>query len=214
MKALVPQREESARILVGRRYSRFVALAKRLLPVMAVTLLLLVVAWPRIESTLLSLRLQLPRLDVTEARDLQMVAARYSGVDRENNPFIVTADVARQKPKLDDLITLERPKGDLTMQSGSWLELSADTGFYQPQPQLLDLYGNVALFQDKGNEFHSTSAHVDMAAGTAEGDAPVTGQGPFGNVTAQGFRMLDRGGTIIFTGRATLEMQPRERQTE
>ena len=212
MKAAAPQPREAARILVGRRYSRFVAFAKRLLPAAAVALLLLVAAWPRFEGTLLNLRLQLPRLDLTEARDLQMVAARYSGVDRDNNPFIVTADVARQKPKLDDLVTLERPKGDLTTQGGSWLELSADTGFYQPQPQLLDLFGNVALFQDKGNEFHSTSAHVDMAAGTAEGDDPVTGQGPFGNVTAQGFRMLDRGGTIIFTGRATLEMQPRAGQ--
>lgn len=162
----------------------------------------------------MSLRLPLPRLDVSEARDLQMVAARYTGVDRDNNPFVVTADVARQKPKLDDLITLERLKGDLTTAGGSWLELSADNGFYQPQPQLLDLYGNVALFQDKGNEFHSSSAHVDMAAGTAEGDDPIIGQGPFGNIAAQGFRMLDRGGTIVFTGRATLEMLPHERREQ
>src|SRR6185312_2078985 len=110
------------------------------------------------------------------------------------------ADVARQKPKLDGLITLERPKGDLTTASGSWLELSASTGLYQPQPQLLDLFGEVGLYQDKGNEFHSATAHVDMAAGTAEGDDPITGQGPFGNVTAEGFRILDRGDTIIFTG--------------
>ena len=107
-----------------------------------------------------------------------MVAARYTGLDRENRPFVVTAEVARQKPELDDLITLERPKGDLTTASGNWLELTADTGLYQPQPQLLDLFGNVALFQDKGNEFHSDSAHVDMGAGTAEGDDPVDRPGP------------------------------------
>ena len=94
-------------------------------------------------------------------------------------------------------------QGRLTTTGGNWLELSADTGLYQPQPQLLDLFGNVALFQDKGNEFHSSSAHIDMDAGTAEGDDPVTGQGPFGNVAAQGFRILDRGDTIIFTGHTT-----------
>ena len=117
--------------------------------------------------------------------------------------------IARQKPNLDDLITLERPKGDLTTQGGGWLELSGDTGFYQPQPQLLDLFGNVSLFQEKGNEFHSTSAHLDMNAGTAESDDPVTGQGPFGNITAQGFRILDRGATILFTGHARLDMAAR-----
>ena len=48
-----------------------------------------------------------------------------------------------------------------------------------------------------------------MAAGTAEGDDPVTGQGPFGNVTAEGFRILDRGDTIVFKGRTKLEIRPR-----
>ena len=195
--------------LAARRYSRFVHLAKRALPALALGLLLLVAAWPRVEGVFESVRLHVPRIDLSDASDLHMVKARYTGIDRENRPFVITADIARQKPNLDDLITLERPKGDLTTQSGGWLELSGDTGFYQPQPQLLDLFGNVALFQEKGNEFHSTSAHLDMNAGTAESDDPVTGQGPFGNITAQGFRILDRGATILFTGHARLDMAAR-----
>ena len=153
------------------------------------------------------------RLDISAARDLNMVAARFTGVDRQDRPFVVTAEIARQKPKLDDLVSLDRPKGDLTTASGGWLELSGDTGFYQPQPQLLDLFGNVALFQDKGNEFHTASAHVDMNAGSAEGDEAITGHGPFGSVTGQGFRIVDRGDTIIFKGHATLDIQPRASAT-
>jgi lipopolysaccharide export system protein LptC len=194
-----------------RAYSRFVQLSKRALPAVAASLLLLVVAWSRLEEAFEGIHINVPRIDLSEARDLHMVKARFTGIDRENRPFVVTAQVARQKPNLDDLITLERPKGDLTTQTGSWIELSGDTGFYQPQPQLLDLFGNVSLFQDKGNEFHSASAHLDMAAGTAESDDPVTGQGPFGTVTAQGFRILDKGDTIIFTGHATLDMEPHQR---
>lgn len=204
-----PRRGPTRLQLADRRYSRFVHLTKLALPVAAVALLLLVAVWPRLEATFELVRFSVPRLDLSEARELHMVKARFTGVDRDNRPFVVTAAVARQQPKLDGLITLEQPKGDLTMVSGSWLELSADTGLYQTQPQLLDLFGNVALFQDRGNEFHSTSAHVNMDAGTAEGDDPVTGQGPFGNVTAQGFRILDRGATILFTGHATLNLLPR-----
>jgi lipopolysaccharide export system protein LptC len=197
-----------------RAYSRFVQLSKRALPAVAASLLLLVVAWPRLEDAFETIHLALPRIDLSEARDLHMVQARYAGIDRENRPFVITAQIARQKPNLDDLITLERPKGDLTTQTGSWIELSGDTGFYQPQPQLLDLFGNVSLYQDKGDEFHSASAHLDMAAGTAESDDPVTGQGPFGTVTAQGFRILDKGDTIIFTGHATLDMEPHQGPTQ
>ena len=201
-----------ARSGVVRRYSRFVYLAKLLLPAIAVALLLMIAAWPRLEGAFETVRIPVPTIDVTDASDLRMVNARFTGIDRENRPFIVTSAIARQKPNLDGLITLERPKGDLTTLSGNWLELSSDTGFYEPQSQHLDLFGNVALFQDKGNEFHSSSAHVDMSANTAEGDDPVNGQGPFGHVTAQGFRILDRGDTIVFKGHTQLDVEPLTRQ--
>ena len=192
-----------------RAYSRFVARTKRALPAAAIGLLLLVAIWPRIESLLQGVRFPLPRLDLREARELQMVSPRYTGIDRDNRPFIITAAVARQKPKVEGQMTLEQPKGDMTSASGTWLELSADTGLYQLQPQLLDLYGHVVLYQDKGTEFHAASAHIDMAAGTAESDTATTSQGPFGNATAEGFRILDRGDTIIFKGRTHMEILPR-----
>jgi lipopolysaccharide export system protein LptC len=201
--------------LAARRYSRFVYLTKLAMPAVACGLLLLIAAWPRLEAVFETVRFDVPRIDLSEARDLHMAKARYTGIDRQERPFTITADVARQNPADgtsaggDNLITLDRPKGDMTTASGSWLELSASTGLYQPQPQLLDLFGEVALYQDKGNEFHSSTAHVDMANGTAGGDDPVTGQGPFGNVTAQGFRILERGDTIIFEGHAKLLIQPR-----
>jgi lipopolysaccharide export system protein LptC len=197
----------------GRRYSRFVYTTKLALPAVAGALLLLVAVWPRLEGVFETVHFQVPRIDLSEAVDLHMAHARFTGLDRENRPFTITADMARQKPDLGGLVTLEQPKGDLTTTAGNWLELSANSGLYEPQQQLLDLFGKVALFQDKGNEFHSATAHIDMAAGTAEGDDPVTGQGPFGNVTADGFRILDRGDTIIFKGRAKLDIEPRGTQT-
>jgi lipopolysaccharide export system protein LptC len=88
------------------------------------------------------------------------------------------------------------------------------TGTYQPQPQLLDLYGDVELYQDRGNEFHTDSASIDIATGTAKSDQPVTGQGPFGHVTAEGFTMLDRGAVIQFTGKTNLTLLPRPKDAE
>jgi len=50
-----------------------------------------------------------------------------------------------------------------------------------------------------------------MAKGTAESSDRVTGQGPFGNVVAQGIRILDRGDTVIFTGHTYLVIAPRDK---
>jgi lipopolysaccharide export system protein LptC len=188
-------------------YSRFVGLAKRVLPGVALTLLVLIAIWPRLQTELQRrVNFVLPRLDPREALDLRMVSPRYAGIDRQNRPFVITAEVARQANNTDDLISLEGPKGDLTNENGSWLEMTSYTGLYQQQAQLLDLFGNVELFQDRGNEFRSDSAHIDVANGTAEGNEPVEGQGPFGHVTGEGFRIRDHGDVITFTGKSHLEL--------
>lgn len=203
---LAPRRRTQSNF--DRRYSRFVNLAKRILPAIAALLLLLVAAWPHIEAEFERVRLAAPRIDLREAKDLRMVAARYSGIDKKNRPFVVTADVARQNPNAaDELIALEGPKGDMTTTTGNWMEVIAYTGLYQPQTQLLDLYGDVQLFQDRGNEFRTDSAHVDMQNGTGEGHDPVEGQGPFGHIVSEGFRILDNGDTIVFTGRSHLMLE-------
>jgi lipopolysaccharide export system protein LptC len=197
---------------LSRGYSRFVNLAKRILPAAAIALLLLLAAWPRIEDAIEHVHIALPHLDLREAKDLRMVNARYSGIDKLNRPYVITAEVARQNPKADDLVSLEGPKGDLTTANGGWFEVTAYTGLYQPQTQLLDLFGAVQLYQDKGNEFHTDSAHVNMEAGTAEGQDPVDGQGPFGHITSEGFRMLDNGDTIIFTGKSHLFLRQHNKE--
>jgi lipopolysaccharide export system protein LptC len=193
-------------------YSRFVSLMKFVLPAVAAGLLLLVVAWPRLQAGFDRLRLTFTRLDLSEARDLRMVNARFSGIDKRHRPYVLTADVARQMPDRNDLMALEGPKGDITLQSGAWLALTAFTGVYLPQGQLLDLFGDVKMFHDRGYELTTDTAHVDMTAGTAEGNDAVQGQGVFGDVTSQGFRLLDHGQTIIFTGKAKLHVAPRPSQ--
>jgi lipopolysaccharide export system protein LptC len=193
-------------------YSRFVAAAKRLLPLTAFALLVLVAVWPRLDIRLDRFGL-IPKLDPRLAHDLRMLNARFTGIDRENRPYIVTADAAEQfSNDVNDLIGLEGPKADLTTQNGGWFEASSYTGTYQPQSKTLDLFGNVALFADRGDEFHSDRARVDLAHSTAEGQEHVSGQGPFGHVEADGFRVLDRGATIIFTGKTNLYLEPNARK--
>jgi lipopolysaccharide export system protein LptC len=191
------------------RYSRFVAWMKLALPTAAVALVLLVAVWPRIQSAVEKIS-KLPRIDLSEARDLRMVNLHYAGIDKHDRPFTVTADAARQRTEADDLVELEGPKADMTTESDTWVALTAYTGLYRPQSQLLDLFGDVEVFQDKGNEFTTDSAHIDMAKGTAQGDDPVEGHGPFGNIKSEGFRIENQGDVIIFTGKAQLLLQQHE----
>ena len=186
------------------RYSRRVTLLKRLLPVIGVALLALVAIWPRLVPLLESVRFGFPVIDLREAHELRMLNPRYAGVDRYNRPYVVTSAIGRQASDRDDLMSLERPRAELTMHNGALVVVTAATAMYQSQAQLLDLFGDVNLVHENGTRFVTNTAHVDVAADTAVGNDPVTGHGPSGDITAQGFRVVDRGNTIVFTGKSNL----------
>jgi lipopolysaccharide export system protein LptC len=189
------------------RHSRFVGLMKLLLPALAIAIVALILAWPEGKGARKRFRVDFAAGPSQEAESLRMVRPRFTGVDGEGRPFTVTAEVATRIAPQSDLVGLERPEADITLTRGAWVALKASEGTYNQATQELELRRQVDLFHDAGYEFHTTKALLGLKDGTARGDEPVEGQGPFGRLTAQGFRILDRGDIVIFTGRSTLVLQ-------
>jgi lipopolysaccharide export system protein LptC len=186
------------------RYSRRVTLLKRLLPAIGVTLLLLVAGWTRIAPLLENAGLRFPAIDLREARELRMVNPRYGGLDRYNRPYVVTAAIGRQVPDRNDVMGLERPKAVMTIHGGASIVLTAKTGIYQSQAQLLDLFGDVNLVHEDGTRFVTQRAHLNLSDNTASGRDPIEGHGPSGDITGEGFQVLSKGETITFNGTSFL----------
>lgn len=191
------------------RYTRFVGLMKITLPAVAALVLGLVLVWPQIVDKGERFRVSFSNISTKDVDTLSMVNARYFGTDKDNQPFSVTADTANEAAKGASAVELEAPKADIMTRDGQWLALSADNGLYSQPSSTLDLLGNVNLFHDKGYEIHTTSAQADLKMGTASGDDLVRGQGPFGALTADGFRLYDKGARIVFTGRTHLVLDPK-----
>jgi lipopolysaccharide export system protein LptC len=196
-----------ARVAPDLSHSRRVALLKRVLPAIGLSLMLLVAMWPRLAPLLERIRFTLPAIDLREARELRMLNPRYLGTDRENRPFVVTAAVGQQVPDNADLMSLEQPKADLQAHDGATVVITAATGIYQSQAQILDLFGSVKLVHQNGMEFTTATARLNVANNSAQGDDPVEGHGPSGDVKAQGFRIYDKGDTLIFTGDADVVLK-------
>lgn len=193
---------------IGAGYSQFVGLMKLVLPIIAAILIALVVIWPKLQPIEEGFRIGISSISPEEAENLYMVNARYMGLDERNQPFMITAEAATQANPESDLVVLELPKADIILADGVWLALAAESGAFHRTDQTLDLLGSVNLFHDAGYEFRTLSAHVDLPAGTAQGNDPVMGQGPFGILRAEGFRLFDKGARILFTGKARLVLYP------
>ena len=195
------------RLSLSNRYSVFVGFMKVLLPATAAALMLLVVAWPQFTIEDEGFRLSVSKMAPDQAESLTMLNARFEGLDERDRPYTVTADIATQSESDTDLVTLERPKADITLEDGAWLALTAKSGEYHKDAQVLDLTGSVNLFHDKGFELRTESARVLLDEGMAEGAQPVEGQGSIGTIQAEGFRVLDRGARIFFLGRSHMVIE-------
>ena len=193
----------------SRLYSRFVSLMKLVLPLLALVVIALVIAWPHLDTTDIRFRIGFAASQLNDAEDPSMINPRYVGTDKDNQPFALTADLARSLAGPGTQVELEMPKADITTQDGTWLVLTAENGIYAREAKTLKLDGKVNLFHDQGYEFRTNRAQIDLTAGTASGNDPVEGQGAFGHLTANGFQLTDKGRTIQFHGKSKLTFYPR-----
>ena len=184
-----------------RQRSRLVGLMRLLLPGIAIGLVVMVVAWPKIfgevAGTITSSGL-LSGFTITDP--MRMRNPRYVGTDTEGGrPFEVTADEARVDPQDPNRIDLTRMHATLTGAEGGNTTLTAELGIYLRDVGTLDMYRNVVLTTADGTRFTTQHAFAHLHEKTAEGERPVHGVGPRGTLDAQNFR-IDQGGDVIRFG--------------
>lgn len=196
---------------VGRpgRYSGFVGLMRFLLPAMAAALLGLVVAWPLVGDGEEGIHVPLIDNPDVDGR-LTMVNASYQGTDAKNRPFAVRGAEAFQPDSDSPIVHLSGIEADIfgDQARSSLMALTANEGLYRRDAEQLDLSGDVTVRSDAGHEFRTSMAHIDLPAGTASGDEPVSGIGPYGLLDAGNFALLDRGEIMTFGGRVRMTLYP------
>lgn len=193
------RRPPTSRNLARRRFA--ITLTKWLLPALALALLASIALWPEFDRATEQARLAFRRVS-NEIEGGQLIEARYHGIDEKGRPYTLTAATAQQAGP--ERVNLTTPKGDITLQDGTWLMLQAKQGVFMQHSNQLDLSRDVTLYRDDGTTLVTASASIDLKNGAAAGAEQVHAEGPFGTLDAQGFTLVDKGSTIQFAGPAHL----------
>jgi lipopolysaccharide export system protein LptC len=180
------------------RYSRFVTVMKRALPVAAGALIVAVIAYSLVPRQ--SDRLLTSTSVGTITNDLTMMKPRLSGTDHHGHPFVVTADAAVQDSTNVRRATLKNVQADLTLDDARWLNATAAKGFVDMDKGTLALSGGIAVFSDDGYEIHTARADVDLKKGLLSGSSQVTGHGPSGTLAADTFTLDRRTQRLVLAG--------------
>ena len=172
---------------------------KFLLPAIALALLASIAIWPELDRESESARIAFRRM-TGEVEGTRLLDARYRGVDEKGRPYTVTASIAQQVDP--ERINLTNPKGDITLENGSWMMIQSKKGVYMQHASQLDLSQDVTLYRDDGLTVTTATASVDLKDGAASSADQTHAEGPFGVLDAQGFTVLDKGATVQFSGQS------------
>ena len=194
-----PAYDWSARVrttaLEALRYSRFVALMKRVLSLGAFLIIAAVLSFFFVQRLPRQLQMSYERLGHIE-NDLTMVHPRLTGADAKGNPFVITADTAVQDAHNAKKASLKNLEADLTMDKQNWINARARNGMVDMTTGQLELNGGIDVFTATGYELHSKSASANLKQNVIHGHEPVTGQGPQGTLRADEFH-ADRATNIL-----------------
>jgi len=175
----------------GRAYSRFVALSKFVLPALALGLVAVIAAWPSLINA--------PSLFKKPEGNLsEIVNPKYLSVDDRKQPYSLTAERADQSGEFPGLTALTKPEADMFDQSGAWVVVTAEKGWYDRSTGVVRMVTNVHVLRDDGGEFTTDEAYSDVRKGDSWGDRRVVGQGPSGEIDADGFRLTEHGKNVVF----------------
>lgn len=193
------RRAVSPRVLARRHL--MIQAAKLALPAVALALLATLAVWPELQREVGRARAAADAIGLIQGATV--TGAVYHSIDERGRPYTLTAATARQiNPNQVDLTD---PKGDMTLQNGTWVMLQARDGVYRQHDSALDLSRDVTLYRDDGTTMVTSSAALDLKSGAAAGAQPVHADGPFGRLDAAGgFTATDKGEQIFFAGPARL----------
>jgi lipopolysaccharide export system protein LptC len=202
---------ERPRVDTAGHYSRFVRIMKITLPLVAFSLVVLVVAYSTTSRESGNVRVPITELTALD-NDRQLVAPKLTGTDGRGQPFTVTAKGATQVGGKARKMEIDEVVADITMQDRSWVQVGAVQGLLDVEGKTLDLTQTINIYSDKGYECHTDAARYDFGSGLLKGQAPIACQGPMGLINAKEFEGLRDPGILRFMGGVSTTYYPTPRE--
>ncbi len=188
----------------NKTYTKIVRILKLALPLMAVVIIAVIFAWPKMQAP------DLPEpgedLITSNIEKNELIKPRFESRDDKNQPFTITADTATQNVRNPDVVELSRPMADMHLNNGASIAIEADNGTYAQKAEKLVLEGKVRLSHDGGYEMVSDKLMINIEKQQAITDQNVSGHGPEGTIEATGMQADGQNKKLVFTGPAKLTL--------
>ena len=185
-------------------YSKFVRMARLMLPIVALVIIAVLFAWPNMKTQ------NIPAVESSEEQRLsgrkELLNPVFQSVDQKSQPYKVIAKRAIQGATNENLIVLEEPTGHVILNSGERLDIQSTNGAYRQDAQRLFLEDQVELLYSGEYKLETSELDIDMKESQAWSEKDVTVTGPMGVLVAKGVEARNAEGLLLFFGPVKLTL--------
>ncbi|MBY6049482.1 LPS export ABC transporter periplasmic protein LptC [Vannielia litorea] len=195
-------------------YSRFVSMAKIVLPLAALAMLSTLFLVARTVDPTRSI--PYADVDVNElAREQRISAPNYSGVTRDGSAISIAASTARPDPDNEHLVSATDLSAKLETEGGATYELFSLSGQIDTEAGQAVLNGGVIITTPTGYRVTSEEITTALERTEIESPGPVQAEGPAGVLDAGSMRLARAeegdeasGYLLVFNGGVKLVYTP------
>jgi lipopolysaccharide export system protein LptC len=130
---------------------------------------------------------------------IQLVNPRFVGKDEKGRAFVITAASAERDENDYQRVLLNQPALVLDAEGANPSRVTAKTGVYSEDRQVLNLDGGVKM-SGSNTDFDTQSSIFNTATGELEGQGQISGVGSLGEITAKSYGVYDKGERLVFKG--------------
>jgi len=132
---------------------------------------------------------------------------RFDGYDDNDRPYTLTALTAQRRRENVSLVDLVNPR----LKDAASTTVQAREGVWNAELEVLDLSGDVVMTDAAGYTFTSQKTRMYVRENRVEGQEPLSGFGPVGEVRADAYEVLDDGDRIVLKGNVWTRFKPKQR---
>ena len=129
----------------------------------------------------------------------------FIGIDKKNQPFKVMANKATRLKNEPNIFNLEKPTGEINTGKEKFF-LSGDIGVFYKNVEQLEVKGNVEFNNGDEMTFTTSEMYFDFKKEILSGNKRVNGKKNNSVIVSEGFKILNNGEQIFFTGKTKLKL--------
>ncbi|MEQ1782963.1 MAG: LPS export ABC transporter periplasmic protein LptC [Hyphomonadaceae bacterium] len=134
-------------------------------------------------------------------------APRFDGFDSQDRPYTLTAMTAQRRRDNLSLVDLVNPR----LKDYTSTTVQAREGVWNAELEVLDLQGDVVMTDAAGYTFTSQKTRMYVKDSRVEGQEPLNGTGPIGEVRADAYEVLEDGNRIVLKGNVWTKFTPKKK---